>query len=277
MSCSSRRCPQGPSLSGLVWILIVIPMYAVGAWLTWRLPTHPQPVRLLVCGTAIWRRGARVGHGQPAKNDQLPVDSGAQHAKSRGGKRWEHWPWRFSSAAILTAPSNAGGSGWLCAALAHLLGPPLALLASPVVPVSLLSPRTLRSPQPVRGELARLAGAAGRRAGSEKLVGLCHRRAGYVCTFCRRRCSGPGSDAIPVRCRRRGLNALYRRCYSDLSRRPEDWAFVVIAHPRVAIGDLIPGRSSTGFCATGSSIWISSSASPSRTALHRCSSRPPMQ
>jgi hypothetical protein len=34
--------PRGMSLSDLVWILIVIPMYAVGAW---RLPTHPQPVR----------------------------------------------------------------------------------------------------------------------------------------------------------------------------------------------------------------------------------------
>ena len=39
--------------SDLVWILLVIPMYAVGAWLTWRLPGHPQPVRLLVCGTAF--------------------------------------------------------------------------------------------------------------------------------------------------------------------------------------------------------------------------------
>jgi signal transduction histidine kinase len=42
-----------PSRWDLVAILIVIPVYAVGAWLTWRLPTHPQPVRLLVCGTAI--------------------------------------------------------------------------------------------------------------------------------------------------------------------------------------------------------------------------------
>ena len=50
--------PEGLSLSGLVWILIVIPMYAVGAWLTWRLPTHPQPVRLLVSGTAFVATGA---------------------------------------------------------------------------------------------------------------------------------------------------------------------------------------------------------------------------
>jgi len=45
--------PQGPSLSGFVWILIFTPMYAVGAWLTWRLPGHPQAVRVLVSGTAF--------------------------------------------------------------------------------------------------------------------------------------------------------------------------------------------------------------------------------
>ena len=45
--------PQGPSLVGFVWIFIFIPMYAVGVWLTWRLPTHPQPVRLLVAGTTL--------------------------------------------------------------------------------------------------------------------------------------------------------------------------------------------------------------------------------
>jgi hypothetical protein len=43
----------GPSSWDVVAILIIIPMYAVGAWLTWRLPKHPQAVRLLVCGTAI--------------------------------------------------------------------------------------------------------------------------------------------------------------------------------------------------------------------------------
>ena len=37
--------PDGPSFTDLVWVLLVVPMYAVGAWLTWRLPTHPQPIR----------------------------------------------------------------------------------------------------------------------------------------------------------------------------------------------------------------------------------------
>ena len=73
--------PRGLSLSDLVWILIVIPMYAVGAWLTWRLPTHPQPVRLLVSGTAFVATGAFGSLiCQPAADDQLTVGSGAQHA-----------------------------------------------------------------------------------------------------------------------------------------------------------------------------------------------------
>ena len=50
--------PRGQALSDLVWILSVVPMYAVGAWLTWRLPTHRQPVRLLVSGTAFVATGA---------------------------------------------------------------------------------------------------------------------------------------------------------------------------------------------------------------------------
>ena len=30
--------PDGPSFDNFVWTLLVIPMYAVGVWLTWRLP-----------------------------------------------------------------------------------------------------------------------------------------------------------------------------------------------------------------------------------------------
>ena len=48
---------DGPSFDNLVWILLVIPLYAVGAWLTWRLPTHPQAVRLLVGGTGAVASG----------------------------------------------------------------------------------------------------------------------------------------------------------------------------------------------------------------------------
>ena len=44
---------RGPSVSDFIWILSASPMYAVGAWLTWRLPRHPQAIRLLVSGTAF--------------------------------------------------------------------------------------------------------------------------------------------------------------------------------------------------------------------------------
>jgi signal transduction histidine kinase len=121
--------PYGPSRWDLVAILIVIPMYAVGAWLTWRLPKHPQPVRLLVCGTAI----------------------------VVGMAGWvEAWPWSpvlgalsiEAAAVALLAMALLIGSfpdgfverRWQRLALrcswVILIGAPLALLASPVVPVS---------------------------------------------------------------------------------------------------------------------------------------------
>ena len=50
--------PDGPSFDNFVWTLLVIPMFAVGVWLTWRLPRHPQPVRLLVGGTGAVASGA---------------------------------------------------------------------------------------------------------------------------------------------------------------------------------------------------------------------------
>ena len=119
-----------PSRWDLVAIFIIIPMYAVGAWLTWRLPTHPQAVRLLVCGTAIVV-------GWPA-----------------GSVEW--WPWSpvlgaliiEAAAVALLAMTLLIGSfpdgfverRWqrlaLRCSLVILLGAPLALLASPVLPVS---------------------------------------------------------------------------------------------------------------------------------------------
>ena len=118
-----------PSRWDLVAILVVIPMYAVGAWLTWRLPEHPQPVRLLVCGTAV--------------------------AVGLAGFVGE-WPWSpvlsalslEAAAVALLAMALLIGSfpdgfverRWQRLALrcswVILLGAPLALLASPVVPVS---------------------------------------------------------------------------------------------------------------------------------------------
>ena len=153
---------RGLAFSDLVWILIVIPMYAVGAWLTWRLPTHPQPVRLLVSGTAFVATGAFGSL----------IDSQPQMINS---------PW----AAVLCALSleaQAVGSlavtlligsypdglverRWQRLALrcswAVLLGPPLALFASPVVPVSPWNTVDLAIPNPYAVSwLAWLAGPA---------------------------------------------------------------------------------------------------------------------
>ena len=87
--------PRGAS--DLVWILICVPMYAVGAWLTWRLPKHPQPVRLLVGGSAFFATGAfgMLLASQPA--DLLTMGRDTQHAEPRGagggvaGSGPPHW------------------------------------------------------------------------------------------------------------------------------------------------------------------------------------------
>jgi signal transduction histidine kinase len=122
--------PYGPSRWDLVAILIVIPMYAVGAWLTWRLPKHPQPVRLLVCGTAYvvgmagwvddeWTWSPVLG--------ALSIEAGAVTLLAMAlligsfpdgfvERRWQRLALRCS---------------WVI-----LIGAPLALLASPVLPVS---------------------------------------------------------------------------------------------------------------------------------------------
>jgi hypothetical protein len=129
--------PQGPTFSNLVWILLVVPLYAVGSWLTWRLPTHPQPVRLLVAGTASMATGAlgSLVASQPHLINSpwfpvlsmLSLEPGAAAALALAlligsypdgivERRWQRLTLRFS---------------WVV-----LIGPPLALLASPVVPVS---------------------------------------------------------------------------------------------------------------------------------------------
>jgi signal transduction histidine kinase len=129
--------PRGVSLSGLLWVLIVVPMYAVGAWLTWRLRTHPQPVRLLVGGTAFVATGAfgSLVDSQPQmiSSAWAPVLSTVSlEAQAVGSlavtlligcypdgfveRRWERLAMRCC---------------WVV-----LTGPLLAVLASPVVPVS---------------------------------------------------------------------------------------------------------------------------------------------
>ena len=62
-----RNVTDRLSFPGNMWTLGIIPLYAVGAWLAWRLPTHPQAVRLLVAGTAATVPGA-FGHSWPASH-----------------------------------------------------------------------------------------------------------------------------------------------------------------------------------------------------------------
>jgi signal transduction histidine kinase len=120
--------PYGPSRWDLVATLIIIPMYAVGAWLTWRLPKHPQAVRLLVCGTAIvvgmvgwvgaWQWSPVLG--------ALSIEAGAV---------------AFLAMALLIGsfPDGFVERRWQRLALrcswVILIGAPLALLASPVLPL----------------------------------------------------------------------------------------------------------------------------------------------
>jgi signal transduction histidine kinase len=141
--------PQGLSLSDSVWILIVIPMYAVGAWLTWRLPTHPQPVRLLVSGTAFVATGAfgSLLYSQPQmiNSPWAPVLSMLSLEAQAVG----------SLAVMLLIGSYPDGfveRRWQRLALrcswVVLIAPPLALLALPVVPVSQFDDVGLAIPNP---------------------------------------------------------------------------------------------------------------------------------
>ena len=129
--------PQGPSLSGFLWIVLFIPMYAVGAWLTWRLPTHPQPVRLLVAGTALLTGDAfwSLLASQPSliNSPWFPVLSTLSLEIGTAG---------ILAFALLIGsyPDGVVERAWQRVALRccwlGLLAPPLALLASPVTPVS---------------------------------------------------------------------------------------------------------------------------------------------
>ena len=193
--------PQGPTFSELVWILLVVPLYAVGSWLTWRLPTHPQPVRLLVAGTASMTTGALgtlvASQPQLINSPWFPVLSMLSLEASADGGRWR---WRFSLAAIQTASSNAEWQrltlrfSWVV-----LIGPPLALLASPVVPVSPWVADGLPVPNPYAVSwLAWLAEPAAWLAVNSwwaLVVGVL-----VMCARFSRPMGRAGSDASPVRC-----------------------------------------------------------------------------
>jgi signal transduction histidine kinase len=129
--------PQGLSLSGLIWILTLIPMYAVGAWLTWRLPRHPQSVRLLVAGTALLASEA-LGSFM-ASQPQL-INSPWFPILSTLGLELEAVAILATALLVGGYPDGVVERAWQRLALRCcwlvLFFPPLALFASPIAPVS---------------------------------------------------------------------------------------------------------------------------------------------
>jgi signal transduction histidine kinase len=127
---------QGLSLSDL-WILSYVPMYVLGVWLTSRLPSHPQPLRLLVAGTALIAAAAiqsfMVSHPQLINSASYPVLSTLSLEVSAVGIL-------ATGLLIGNYPDGVVERAWQRLALRCcwlvLLGAPVALLASPVTPVS---------------------------------------------------------------------------------------------------------------------------------------------
>ena len=124
-------------LRGMIWMLTAyVPMYVLGVWLTWRL-RHPQALRLLIAGTG-WLAGSAFEtllHSQPwiINSPWFPVLSTLS---------LEAEAVAILALAYLIAgyPDGLVERRWqriaLRCAWVGLLGPPLGLLASPVVPVS---------------------------------------------------------------------------------------------------------------------------------------------
>jgi signal transduction histidine kinase len=127
--------PDG--FADLAWALLVVPMYAVGAWLTWRLPTHPQPIRLLVAGTASMATG--VLGSLVASQPQL-INSSWFPMLSMLSLEVSAVAALALALLIGSYPDGLLERNWQRLALrlswVVLICPPLALLASPVVPVS---------------------------------------------------------------------------------------------------------------------------------------------
>jgi signal transduction histidine kinase len=119
-----------------VWTLVVIPLYAVGAWLAWRLPTHPQAVRLLVAGTA-----AMVGEafGVFMASQPLLINSPWFPMLSMLSLEAEAVSTLALALLIGSYPDGVVERSWQRLTLrfswAVLVASPLALVASPVVPV----------------------------------------------------------------------------------------------------------------------------------------------
>jgi signal transduction histidine kinase len=129
---------QSQSVGGMLWDLIAyVPVYALGVWLSWRLPGNPQALRLLVAGTG-WLAGSAfftLLDNQPwiISSPWFPVLSTLS---------LEAEAMAVLAMAYLMAgyPDGPVERSWqriaLRCAWVGLLGPLLGLLASPVVPVS---------------------------------------------------------------------------------------------------------------------------------------------
>jgi signal transduction histidine kinase len=139
---------QAPSLSNL-WILSYVPMYVLGVWLTSRLPTHPQPLRLLVAGTALLTAEAiqsfMVSDPQLITSAWYPVLSTLGLEVSAVGIL-------ATGLLIGNYPDGVVERTWqrltLRCCWLVLLGAPLALLASPVTPVSPWVENSVTVPNP---------------------------------------------------------------------------------------------------------------------------------
>jgi len=141
---------KGPSLLlNLLWILVLIPMYTVGAWLTWRLPSHPQPVRLLVSATALL---VSAGLGSLMRSQPELINSPWFPVLSMLSLEAEAVGVLAMTLLIGGYPDGLVERSWQRLALRcswlGLLGPPLALLASPIVPISPWVAEDLAVPNP---------------------------------------------------------------------------------------------------------------------------------
>ncbi|HEY6688298.1 MAG TPA: sensor histidine kinase [Propionibacteriaceae bacterium] len=129
--------PDGLSFSNLVWTFFVIPMYAVGAWLTWRLPAHLQPVRLLLAGTAF---GATEAFGTFIASQPQLIYRPWFPVLSMLSLEAQAVAALALALLIGSYPDGFVERSWQRLALGFswigLVGPPLGLLASPVAPVS---------------------------------------------------------------------------------------------------------------------------------------------
>src|SRR5829696_6802522 len=137
---------EGPSFLNILWILVIIPMYAVGAWLTWRLPSHPQPIRLLVSATALV---VSAGLGSLMRSQPQLIDSAWFPVLSMLSLEAEAVGVLAMSLLIGGYPDGLVERAWQRPALRcswlGLLAPPLALLASPAAQHRCSSLRRSRS------------------------------------------------------------------------------------------------------------------------------------